>query len=252
MYLIYADAPKGAWKVSEERFFYEYLRVAGDRSVEDCCRDISGTLGSKTVEHVLAFYQKTLQWLTKGKETSGMTNKKMHGILIKFYDTFVAPKRTQKKQDSIEELSGVDRVSPAADTKEASRLNPQQVGSEKNYHIKEHAGGSIPANLRAAQCVEILLVPFDENLANSIASSGCDPCPRLRFNPSQKIVGIIDQLRNSWDVALRHLGKGGVRLKAPEDGPVALKPLSWGDPIRDRELTVRLDFSYHSVRLSWM
>ncbi|WPT16311.1 hypothetical protein PSENEW3_00004318 [Picochlorum sp. SENEW3] len=225
--------PKGAWKVSEERYFYEYLRVAGDRSVEDCCRDISSTLGSKTVEQVCAFYQKTFQWLVKGKETCGMTNRKMHSILIKFYDTFVAPKRTQKKQDSVEELSGVDRiVSPPVET---SKSNPQQIGSE-SHHVKEPADAM--ANLYAAQRVEILLVPFDENLANSIASSGCDPCPRLSFNPSQKIVGIIDQLRNSWDVALRHLGKGGVRLKAPEGGPVALKPLSWGDPIRDRELTL--------------
>lgn len=171
-----------------------------------------------------------------------MTNRKMHGILIKFYDTFVAPKRTQKKQDSVEELSGVDRVSPAVET---SKSNPQQIGSE-SYHVKEPADAT--ANPYAAQRVEILLVPFDENLANSIASSGCDPCPRLSFNPSQKIVGIIDQLRNSWDVALRHLGKGGVRLKAPEGGPVALKSLCWGDPIRDRELMVRL---FHGLSL-WL
>ena len=87
----------------EERFFYEYLRVAGDRSPLECATDISNTLGTKTPNQILNFYQETVDLIYKDKTSLAKENhRKTHKVLTKFYDTRVAPARQQKQQQSAE------------------------------------------------------------------------------------------------------------------------------------------------------
>lgn len=81
---------KSQWKVSEERFFYEFLRVAGDSSKEECADSISGILRTKSKEDVVAFYDSAYSFLIKKlKVGAPESNKQRHGLLVKFYDTMV-------------------------------------------------------------------------------------------------------------------------------------------------------------------
>ncbi len=76
----------------EERFFFEYLRIAGGRTPEECAEAIASPLG-RTPEEVLRFYSQTVDTIFKGQKGSleGFTQQRTHRILTKFYDTKVVP-----------------------------------------------------------------------------------------------------------------------------------------------------------------
>lgn len=218
----------------EERFFFEYLRVAGDRSPLDCARDIASTLGSKSPDQILSFYQYTIDLIYKDKTNlAKANNKKTHKILTKFYDTRVAPARKKQHNGGC-----VSDKSPDGSKKDCAAIG---------YHLNEKDcfGGKILANetdigsqLQGAPFLEILFVPFEEDLANTLASSGCDPCPRLKFGHNEKIIAIIHKLQETWNTALGKLGSGGLRLKAPDDSHPAFKACAWGDPSTSKDLTL--------------
>lgn len=217
----------------EERFFFEYLRVAGDRSPLDCARDIAGILGSKTPEEILYFYQDTVDLIFKDKpDLAKGNNRRTHKVLTKFYDTRVVPIR-QKQQPSGEVSDKSPNISVKEGTAVKHQLSRHDVLSERKI-----GNDDVTSQLQAAPFLEILFVPFEEDLANTLASSGCEACPRLKFRHSEKITNIVEQLQNTWDSALVKLGSGGIRLKAPDDGPPAFKACAWGDPTKDQELTL--------------
>lgn len=219
----------------EERFFYEYLRVAGDRSPSECARDISNTLGTKTPNQILNFYQETVDLIYKDKTSLAKENhRRTHRILTKFYDTRVAPARQQKQQHSGE----VSEKSPNDSKKHGNTMGCSRKKSECGHEITLGHEADVTSQLQSAPFLEILFVPFEEDLANTLASSGYDPCPRLKFSHNEKITSVVDQLQNTWDRALKKLGQGGVRLKAPDDSAPALRACAWGDPGRDHELTL--------------
>jgi hypothetical protein len=76
----------------EERFFFEYLRIAGGRTPEECAEAVSAPLG-RTQDEILQFYWQTVDTIFKGQKGAleGFTHKRMHRILTKFYDTKVLP-----------------------------------------------------------------------------------------------------------------------------------------------------------------
>ena len=227
-------ARKVGFTQQEERFFYEYLRVAGDRSPLECARDISNTLGTKTPDEILSFYQGTVDLIYKDKTGLAKGNhRRTHKILTKFYDTRVAPVR-QKQQQSGE----VSDKSPNGSKKEGTTIGCQGNKNERFRERKHGFEGDVTSQLQAAPFLEILFVPFEEDLANTLASSGCDPCPRLKFSHNEKITSVVDQLQNTWNKALVNLGSGGIRLKAPDDSPPAIRACEWGDPARDQNLTL--------------
>jgi len=219
----------------EERFFYEYLRVAGDRSPLECATDISNTLGTKTPNQILNFYQETVDLIYKDKTSLAKENhRKTHKVLTKFYDTRVAPARQQKQQQSAE----VCDKSPNDSKKNATVIGCPRNRTEGAHEIRLGNEADVTSQLQSAPFLEILFVPFEEDLANTLASSGYDPCPRLKFSHNEKITSVVEQLQNTWDRALKKLGQGGVRLKAPDDSAPALRACAWGDPARDLELTL--------------
>lgn len=220
----------------EERFFYEYLRVAGDRSPRDCACDISGILGSKSVEDIASFYQDTADLIFKDKaDRSKIGNRKMHKMLTKFYDTRVLPLRaTGQKQISTGDASAekspkISKKDDQAGSCEIKRLR------DDNRMITET---DVSSQLQSSAYLEILFIPFDETLATTLSSSGCDPCPRIRYSHSEKISSIIDQLEKTWETALLKLGKGNIRLKAPDNTSAAFKALSWGAKSQGQDLSV--------------
>ena len=76
----------------EERFFFEYLRIAGGRTPEECAEAVSAPLG-RTQDEILQFYWQTVDTIFKGQKGAleGFTHKRIHRILTKFYDTKVLP-----------------------------------------------------------------------------------------------------------------------------------------------------------------
>ena len=84
---------KTDWLRSEERFFYEYLRIAGDRPQADCCQDIATALRTKTPEQVSFWFNKTLKLL---KHRMGdqlnletVSAKRANSLMVGFYDRHV-------------------------------------------------------------------------------------------------------------------------------------------------------------------
>lgn len=134
------------------------------------------------------------------------------------------------------------------DVKEQGKNDEAPRSIQDKVGIKEQSGilepkkkkiCDIPSQLYAAPQLDILFVPFDEKLATCIASRGLDPCPRMALKHSKKVTDIVLELTNIWKTALEAMGPGGIRLKAPDNSPVAFQAFSWGDPNRDAGISVR-------------
>lgn len=129
---------------------------------------------------------------------------------------------------------------------EPPRSMQDKVGIKQQSEILEPKRKicDIPSQLYAAPQLDILFVPFDEKLATCIASRGLEPCPRMALKHSKKVTDIVFELTEIWKTALEAMGPGGIRLKAPDNSPVAFQAFSWGDPSRDAGISVRLKFAY--------
>lgn len=143
------------------------------------------------------------------------------------------------------------------DVKEPGKNDDAPRSIQDKVGIKEQSGiletkkktCDIPSQLYAAPQLDILFVPFDEKLASCISSRGLDPCPRMALKHSKKVTDIVLELTNIWKTALEAMGPGGIRLKAPDNSPVAFQPFSWGDPNRDVGISVRLKICLAAPRL---
>eukprot|EP00890_Picochlorum_soloecismus_P005015 jgi/Picsp_1/5514/NSC_02873-R1_---NA--- len=237
------------WKVGEERFFYEFLRIAGSRTAQECFEEISRILRTKSAAQVHNFYFNTLRFL-EGKRKKTCCNLPVHKqryLLVQFYENFVSKKRTdsflkRNKQDiSATESGSLERQDVKEPRKnEETRLSKEKVG------IKPQSGTiepkkkiyDIPSQLYAAPQLDILFVPFDDKLATCISSLGLDPCPRMALKHSKKVTDIVLELTELWATAVQEMGPGEIRLKAPDNSPVAFQAFSWGDPHRDAEISI--------------
>jgi len=77
----------------EERYFYEFLRIAGNKTPRQCAEEISAHLGTRTADDVLRFYGQTVEVIFKGQKGAleGFSDQRTHRILTKFYDQKVLP-----------------------------------------------------------------------------------------------------------------------------------------------------------------
>ena len=77
----------------EERYFYEFLRIAGNKTPRQCAEEISAHLGTRSADDVLRFYGQTVEIIFKGQKGAleGFSDQRTHRILTKFYDQKVLP-----------------------------------------------------------------------------------------------------------------------------------------------------------------
>lgn len=52
---------QGLWDFSEERYFYEYLRVAPSHNKEQCCFHIAAALDSRDIQTVAHYYESAIE-----------------------------------------------------------------------------------------------------------------------------------------------------------------------------------------------
>ena len=52
----------------EERYFYEFLRIAGNKTPRQCAEEISAHLGTRSADDVLRFYGQTVEIIFKGQK----------------------------------------------------------------------------------------------------------------------------------------------------------------------------------------
>jgi len=158
-----------------------------------------------------------------------------------------------------QDISATESGSVEGQDAKKPRKNEETHQSIEKVGIKQQMGTmqpikkicDIPSQLYAAPQLDILFVPFDEKLATCISSLGLDPCPRMALKHSKKVTDIVSELTQLWGTALKEMGSGEIRLKAPDNSPVAFQAFSWGDPIRDAEISVRLKYnSYVSESFS--
>lgn len=87
------NAEKGVWLCSEERFFFEYIRISGDRSQKECCQDIATSLRTKSLSQVLAWYDGVVKQLrdryAKHHNWENVSQLSIHRRMTDFYDTLV-------------------------------------------------------------------------------------------------------------------------------------------------------------------
>lgn len=96
-------------------------------------------------------------------------------------------------------------------------------------------------DLQMEPYIEILLVPYDESFCNRIRAANLDPCPKIRVDHFKGVVDIVQDLENRWNDALEGID-GGIRLRAPENAPKALKKFTWGDRNSDVDISVSFLF----------
>lgn len=81
---------QGGWKIAEERFFFEYLRIAGDRTKQECAKDISQALRSKTPPQVEDMYDSVFAFLAKKiQNAEAKSSRQRHKLLVRFYDNYL-------------------------------------------------------------------------------------------------------------------------------------------------------------------
>ena len=293
----------------EERFFFEYLRIAGGRTPEACAAEIAAPLERDQGE-ILRFYWQTVDTIFKGQKGAleGFTHQRTHRILTKFYDTKVVPLyggaggsreaggserkgagRRRKGDvggmlDGLQDAHDRNMVHPKEVVEEAElssgsggavgdrgrdgvenvqdipQAAPREVSVSQKHSAPGHyvskglgstpcmhggsvhtantpsqgvgAGRSGPSNV-----VDIMFVPHSEELAIRLAAEGFDPCPRMRLETSETVVGVMERLERGWKAVLENL-EGGLRLRAPDDCPAVFRGCVWGDPVQDGDLTL--------------
>lgn len=80
-----------AWDYREERYFYEYLRIAPTRSKEQCCSQIAAALDKRDIQSVIEFYDLALDTMKRALKDCNVDwddcpESRLHKALVYHWD----------------------------------------------------------------------------------------------------------------------------------------------------------------------
>lgn len=119
----------------EERFFFEFLRIAGNRTPAECAQEIAASLETRSQGEILQFYGQTVDTIFKGQKGAldGFTYQKTHRILTKFYDTKVLP--LYAGSGGSLEAGGSERKGASRKRKCAGSVQDVNDGEDRNGNV---------------------------------------------------------------------------------------------------------------------
>lgn len=79
------------WTFSEERYFFEHLRIAFNRSLDECAKDIAHVLRTKSEEDVRKYYslivRRIMKYAAPDANLEQYATANIHRSMIFYWDT---------------------------------------------------------------------------------------------------------------------------------------------------------------------